>query len=164
MTTTKGRRPKCKQCGEWVDKSLEDFTHYRNCYYHNACYEMISNTGNSYQDLIKYAIDLDKIKKPTGKMMQQFKRYREHHKYTNTGMEYTLRFMNEIEHVQLREKFDSLVDLIPYYYEKARRYYANMAEIEASLKNVKIDNTPEIIYLTRPERKRRNKKINIEDL
>ena len=160
----KGKSPKCKQCLEWVDKSLDDFTFKSGRYFHNSCMAQIESDTEHYKSLVDYVIALYQVSAPTGWMFKQIKEYKDKRGYTYIGMEYTLRFMYEVENVHLLEAKDSGLGLIPFYYEKAKYYYANMAEIKASLRDVKIDNTPEICYVDRPSKKRRNKKINIEDL
>jgi len=164
MTEPKRRTPRCKACQEWVDKSLNQHTQKSTGYYHNECLIVIEREAQHYKDLIEYVVNLYRIKAPTGWMTKQIKEYKEQKHYTYVGMEYTLRYMYEVERVELLEAKDSGLGLIPFYYEKARYYYANMAEIKASMREIKVDNTPEIIYLDRPQVKRRNKKINIQDI
>ena len=164
IQSKKGKTPKCKHCLQWVDKSLNEFIKNSKGYYHNECHEIVSLEAQRYKDLIEYIVNLYKVESPTGWMTRQIKEYKEKKNYTYIGMQYTLMFMYEVENVHLLEAKDSGLGLIPYYYEKAKHYYSNLQSVKDSIKDVKIDSTPQIIYVKPKEINNRKKKINIEDL
>lgn len=166
MTTQKpkGKTPKCKWCGEWVDKSLNDYSKTNVGYYHNQCYEQFELNKQHMSELNSYISKIYNVEFPTGWMLKQIKEYKDNRKYTYKGMELTLRFICEVENKYLREASDSGLGLIPYYYEKAKQYYINLYSVTKSAESVEIENKAEIVYLKPPDNKKKNKLINIESL
>ena len=158
MATTRGKTPKCKWCGEWVDKSLNDFNKNSTGYYHNNCYQAFELNKQHREELSEYVAKIYRIEFPTGWMLKQIKEYKEKRNYTYKGMELTLRFIYEIENKYLREASETGLGLIPYYYEKAKQYYTTMREVSRYANNVEINNQEEIIYI-QPEKKKPNKRL-----
>lgn len=159
MATVKGKTPKCKWCGEWVDKSLNDFNKTSVGYYHNQCYETYQLNKQYREELNEYVAIIYSIEFPTGWMLKQIKEYVEKRNYTYKGMELTLRYIYEVENKYLRDASESGLGLIPYYYEKAKQYYSSLEEVSKYASNVEIDNESEIIYIQPSSNKKRNKKL-----
>lgn len=158
MTANKGKTPKCKWCGQWVDKSLNQFNKVSAGYYHSNCYHAFLQSKQDRQDLSDYVAQIYSIEFPTGWMLKQIKEYKEKRNYTYKGMELTLRYIYEIENKYLREASESGLGLIPYYYEKAKKYHMNIREVTKSASNAEINNEAEIIYL-KPTKRKVNKKL-----
>src|SRR5690606_26192640 len=129
VTENKGRMPKCKSCGEAVDKSLDDFTKNYKGYYHNSCYEVIQVENQFRTELTEYISEIYRVEFPTGWMLKQIKEYKEKRGYTYKGMELTLRYMYEVEKLNRLEAHEAGLGMIPYYYEKTKQYYTNLETV-----------------------------------
>jgi len=163
MTTVKGKTPKCKHCKEWVDKSQNDFFKNSTGYYHNSCYQLISVEKQHYKELVDYIAYVYKIKAPTDWMFKQIKEFKDAQGFTYKGMEFTLRYLVEVEYKELLDPSEAGIGIIGFYYYKARKYYSDMEEVKESGRNKNIDLTEEIVYVKRPTHNKR-KQIRIEDI
>ncbi len=158
MAAQRGKTPKCKWCGEWVDKTLNQFNKTNNGYYHNNCYQAFLLNKQHYEELCEYVSKIYHISYPHGFMLKQIKEFKEKRGYTYKGMELTLRYMYEIENKYTLDASESGLGLIPFYYDKARKHYSNMREVSKHASDIEIDNKAKIIYL-KPEKKEANKKL-----
>lgn len=158
MTTAKkGKTPKCKHCGEWVDKSLNLHVYHSNRYYHQACYEIVHMQATHYKELIEYICNLYGIDAPTGWHIKQIQVFKDEYNYTYKGMELTLRFITEVEKKTMLDASEAGIGLIRFYYLKASKYYGNLAEAMESFDGTPIDVSP-TIYVRK--RKSTNHHVN----
>lgn len=136
------RKVKCPICGTLNEK--EDTIEISKRYYCKKCGEKHLEERESKKSdwdlLFNYICKIYNIDKPNGMMFKQLKEYRsEPYNYTDGGMYATLRYIYEIEEVEVKD--GTGLGLIPYYYEKTRRYYEDLQRVEDSLENYKeIDN------------------------
>lgn len=164
MTEKKGRLPKCKSCGEAIDKSLNDFTKNYKGYYHNSCYEEIQIENQFRTELNEYISEIYRVEFPTGWMLKQIKEYKEKRNYKYKGMELTLRFMYEVEKLNRLEASQAGLGMIPYYYEKAKDYYTKLETVSSAAKDFELNNEAEIIYMQPPVRKKKKKLLDINSI
>ena len=78
--------------------------------------------------LISYICDIYNIKIPHGMMLHQIKQYKDNYNYTNIGMYYTLKYFYEVMESKVLE--DSGLGIMPYYYDKARKHYEKVFDLE----------------------------------
>lgn len=164
MTEKKGKTPRCKSCGEWVDKSLNEFTKNYKGYYHSNCYEAIQIENQYRIELNEYISEIYNIEFPTGWMMKQIKEYKEKRNYTYKGMELTLRYMYEVERLNKLEASDAGLGMIPYYYEKTKKYYSNLETVSSAAKDFELNNEAEIIYMQPPVRKKNKRLLDMNSI
>lgn len=162
--STKGKTPKCKHCGEWVDKSLNDHVHNNKGYFHNACHEIASVDGQHYKELIEYICNSFNMKAPAPIILAQIKHFKEKKGMKYKGMEMTIRFLLEVEQFAFLEIYASGIQMVEWYYNKARAYYTDQHNAINSFKGVVIDNKPEVLVLKRNNKNSSSKKIKIEEL
>lgn len=155
------RMPKCKSCNEEINKELNDFTKNYKGYYHNDCYEAIQIENQYRIELNEYISELYRVEFPTGWMLKQIKEYREKRNYTYKGMELTLRYMYEVERLNRLEAHEAGLGMIPYYYEKTKKYYMNLENVTSAIKDYEVNNEAEILYMLPPDKKRKAKMIDI---
>lgn len=93
--------------------------------------------------LFEYICEKYKMIKPTGMMFKQLKEYRADFNYTDIGMYYTLKYYYDILENDVLE--GSGVGIIPYYYDKAKSYYARVYDIAEVVESY--ENTEEIIEI-----------------
>lgn len=130
------RQVKCPICGTLNDK--ENTIEISKRYYCKECGENYlaerEAKKNDWDRLFEYICKIYNIDKPTGMMFKQLKEFREEpYNYKDSGMFATLRYIYEIEEIPLKEGVG--LGLIPYYYDKTRKYYEDLQRIENSLEN-----------------------------
>lgn len=131
------RKSKCVLCGESFEK--EDLTLRSNKKYCKECLEIhneqVKKNKSSWDLLFEYICEVYKIEKPTGMMFKQMKDYRsEDYSYTDIGMYYTLKYFYEVmEDNKVLE--GSGLGIIPYFYEKAKKHYNKIFDLEDIVDN-----------------------------
>lgn len=130
------RKVKCPSCSKMNEK--EDTMKYNNRYYCKQCYEELKAEKDSNKEdwnlLFEYICKLYNIKKPTGLMFKQLGDYRkEPYNFTNGGMYATLVYYYDTLGNTVLE--GTGLGIIPYYYDKAKKHYIEMQEVEDSLDN-----------------------------
>jgi len=78
--------------------------------------------------LFEYICELYNIDKPTGMMFVQMKNYRAGYDYTNIGMYYTLLYYYDVLGNKVLE--DTGLGIIPYFYDKAKKHYNKMFNLQ----------------------------------
>lgn len=151
---------KCPHCEEKLPRG-EAVRHTNGRYYHKECYEEATKESKHYQELIEYICELYDIKKPTGMILMQIKRFKEEFDYTYKGMELTLRYFYEIMDNPIRE--GDGIGIIPYTYEEATEQYVQQMKINKSVDNLS-KNKERIVYVSPSMKKQNNKLIDIESL
>lgn len=163
MTTPRGKTPRCKLCNEWVDKTL-DHEKTSQGYFHRECFNIKSMESQHYKELIAYICDTLNMQRPSDIITAQIKRFKEKNGMKYKGMEMTIRYLFEIEGFSFAEHTTSGIQMIEWYYDKARHYYVNAQEAVNSFDGVTIDNKPKVIVVKRQPRNSSKKFINMEEL
>lgn len=126
----KARKSKCCLCGESFEK--EELTVRSNKKYCKDCLDIhiqeIKDKRSDWDTLFEYICEKYKIKKPNGMMFQQIKQYKQDYNYTDIGMYYTLKYYYEIMENTVLD--GSGLGIIPYFYEKAKRHYNKVFDLE----------------------------------
>lgn len=149
------RKVKCPYCEEQLYRR-EAIRHTNGRYYHEECYEQNKGEADHYKELITYICeDLYKIKRPTGMMLMQIKRFREEFDYKYKGMELTLKYFYEVLGNKVREG-DGL-GIIPYVYEDATNHYIQSLKIEESANDPSNYESKEIVVHIDTNKKKRKK-------
>lgn len=163
--TSRGKTPKCKHCGQWVDKSLNDHTQNNKGYYHNSCFTIASVDGQHYKELIEYICNSFNMKAPAPIILAQIKHFKEKKEMKYKGIEMTIRYLLEVEQFAFLEIYASGIQMVEWYYNKARAYYMNQHSAVESFVGVEIHNKPEkIMVLKRNKKNSTSKQIKIEEL
>lgn len=87
--------------------------------------------------LFEYICKLYTIIKPTGMMFVQMKNYRNDYDYTNIGMYYTLKYYYEVLDNTVLE--DTGLGIIPYFYDKAKKHYNKMYNLQDIIEDFESD-------------------------
>lgn len=168
---------KCPVCEQQTEK--EGMTKVKNRYYHPECLkekqelnkfkkenpgyveEFSQGEIKDYNALVDYICQKFNTKKPSGMMFNQIRDYREKYDYTYKGMELALRYFYDIKINTVKE--DSGIGIVPYMYDKARRFHSAKIDIQNS-----IDDYEEEVRLFKPRQqnkvKKRTKQIDINEL
>lgn len=130
MAEVKIKKLKCALCEELFPK--EELTVKSQKKYCKTCLtikeeESLKNKTD-WDLLFKYICKLYNIEKPTGMMFVQMKNFRQDYDYTNIGMYYTLQYYYEILDNSVLE--DSGLGILPYYYDKAKKHYNKMFNLQ----------------------------------
>lgn len=165
---------KCPYCEQQDDR--DKMIKIKNRYWHQECIvaqreenniskELPLNIAGStpeqeYKELISYICYKYDLDRPTGQILKQIKSFREDFEYRYKGMELALRFFFDTEGNSVKE--DTGVGIIPYVYDRARKFYIRKKDIENNL----TDEEPEVrVFKSRKtENKNAKKQINIDDL
>lgn len=154
------RQMKCPRCDDTVTK-YKAIHHTNGRYYHESCFNEWRNRASDRDSLISYVMELYNIKRPTGMMLMQIKRFHEEFGYKYKGMELTLRYFYEILGNNVREG-DGL-GIIPYIYEEATEQFKRQISINESVeKNKNKEREKRIVYVEK-EKKDKNL-IDIESI
>lgn len=88
----------------------------------------------------------------------------EHKDWLMTGLTYTLKYMHDIEEVNLfSEQTNCIMALVPFYYVKAMEYYNETTEIEDAINNFNF--SEKVIKIKKGKHKHNKfKEINIDNL
>jgi len=87
--------------------------------------------------LFEYICKLYNIDKPTGMMFVQMKNYRADYDYTNIGMYCTLKYYYEVLDNTVLE--DSGLGIMPYFYDKAKKYNNKMYNLQDIIEDFESD-------------------------
>ena len=124
------KKLKCVVCGELFPK--DETIIKSNKRYCKTCLEAKEEESALYKNdwdlLFDYICKLYSIDKPTGMMFQQMKNYRAEYEYTNIGMYYTLQYYYKILENDVLE--DTGLGIIPYFYDKAKKHYSKMFNLQ----------------------------------
>lgn len=157
------RKVKCPHCEEQLYRR-EAIKHANGRYYHEECYEESRSESDHYKELVNYICDdLYNIKRPTGMMLMQIKRFREEFDYKYKGMELTLRYFYEILGNKVDK--DTGLGIIPYIYEKAAEQYTQSLKIRESVENFNSSEVKEnTVYIDTANKNRKSKAIDIDSI
>lgn len=157
----KDKRPvKCPYCGEKLPRG-EAIRHTSGRYYHKECYKKWRGETDHRKQLIGYICELHNIKKPTGMMLMQVKRFEEEFGYKHKGMELTLRYFYETLGNNVRE--GDGIGIIPYVYEEATEQYVKQMKINELAQDGFESETIDV-YINQNKKNTRKKTIDIESL
>lgn len=153
------RPVKCPYCDVKLPRG-EAIQHTNKRYYHKECYEEWRGQADSRGLLIEYIMKLYGIKKPTGMMLMQIKRFHEEFDYTYKGMELTLRYFYEILGNNMRD--GDGIGIIPYMYEEATQQYIQQLKINESIEGFE-ESEKMSVYIS-PNRERRGNRYKVIDI
>lgn len=163
---TNKQKAKCKHCDGEIPKG-EGIKH-SGRYYHEDCYEEWKGKADDRTQLIDYVIKIYNLEKPTGKILQQIKRYHEDPElgfyYTYKGMELTLQYYYEL--LENKPRVGDGIGIIPYEYDNATRQYIQQMKInEAAQNEDNYKNEERVVYISpRAQQKKNVKMINMDEL
>lgn len=161
-----GRLPKCPECEYQVDKDKEEHIIHSKKTYHAQCFKKFERRKEDRNDLHNYICELYRISVPNGFMLKQIKEFTEEYGYTLKGIEFSLRYFNDVEKGKTyvnNEQARMGIGIVPYVYEKTKLYYGKLGEIKQHNMNIEYDNTVENIYVA-PPRERKLKLIDLEEI
>ena len=83
--------------------------------------------------------------------------------YTNGGIKYALWYMKEIEEVNLfNNEKGSILNLVPFYYDKSKRFWYECDNIKKKVKEIEFDD--EIIVIKKSKRLPKNTEIDLSEI
>lgn len=140
------RQSKCTMCKKSF--STEEMIIKSNKKYCPECFkireEEMSKKRSDWDLLFNYICKIYNIKKPTGMMFQQLKQFRgEEYNYTDIGMYYTLKYVYEALKMEILD--GSGLGIIPYYYDRARKHYNRIYDLQDIVDN--FENTEKRIII-----------------
>lgn len=149
---------KCSECGEQVEKQLGQM--YKNKYYHAECLENKLDRMESWDKLFQLINEIYTIEKPTAMMFKQIKDYKSKpYNFTDEGMFLTLTYYYKILGNVVKD--DTGLGIIPYYYDRAKRYYIDIYEIEDMVDEYKSNEKYNVIITNDKRKKLAKKSIDI---
>ncbi|PAV30312.1 hypothetical protein CIL05_07530 [Virgibacillus profundi] len=159
---TNKKEAKCGRCSEKIPKG-EGIKH-SSRYYHEDCYKEWRGQADDRTQLIEFIMTLLDLKKPTGMILMQIKRFQDEFGYTYKGMELSLRYFHEILGNEVQE--NGGIGIIPYIYEDATRQYVQQMKInEAAQNEDNYKNEERVVYISpKGQPKKNNKLIDIDRL
>lgn len=161
-TQVKTRLRTCPKCKEKVDPLAENAIDIENSTLHRECYERSKREKENLNNLLDYISLKYNIEFPTGYMLKQVSDYRNKRGYSYKAMLATLKYIFEVEKVPLKEGVG--LGLIPFYFEKAKSYYAKIRTAGNSATNITINNTTVKIIAVAENKRRSRKSIDISSL
>lgn len=165
---------KCPHCGERGDR--EEMTQIKSRWWHPECviakqeensamkHLPVNLEGSTpeqeYRELISYICEKYNLDRPTGQILKQIKSFCEEFDYRYKGMELALRYFFDLEQNNVKE--DTGVGIIPYVYDRARKFYSKKKMIENSISDE--ESEIRVFKSRKTENKRIKKQINIDEL
>ena len=148
---------KCPICGEQFYREDTPFTHIKNRYYHQSCYEATEAKKTEEEKerelLIEYIKKLFNIQVLNAKINKQIKDLLEKN-YSYKGIRMTLMYWFEIKGNSI-EKANGGIGIIPYVYEQALVYWKSIWEAQQYNKTTnitRIEIPVREIHIPTPER------------
>lgn len=134
------RQSKCTTCKESFP--TEEMSIRAGKKYCAECFKIkeksMDKKKSDWDILFKCICDIYKIKVPTGMMFQQLKQFRgDGYNYTDIGMYYTLKYFYETLENQVKE--DTGLGIIPFYYEKAKKHFSKVFDMQDLAESILID-------------------------
>lgn len=98
-------------------------------------------------------------------LMSQVKNMQEQYDYKYSGIKLTLEYMKDIENVNLfnEESKGSILNLVPYYYQKATNDWLHKRKIKNMVEDFDFDDEIKIMKISK-NKNRKHKEININEL
>lgn len=112
----KQRQLKCFNCKEKFDREI--LIQYNNKNYCKECYNYVITEEKDKKMLHDYIMKKFNIPFVDVRLLKQIKTFREEYGYTYQGIGYTLWYLEYVE----KRKLQKTLGLVPYYYEKAKKY------------------------------------------
>lgn len=144
---------KCRNCGKQIDKNLAITISNRRYACSEECKNELEkkklekkskpNQSKEKAELISYLeqISIEKINYPKETAVLK-KMLKENPNFYISGIKYTLWYLVNIE----KKKINGF-GLVPYYYEKASKYYSSLKKIGKQVKEIKLKPDEEIIIV-----------------
>lgn len=156
----------CLYCGEKFDRDKEEAVLVKGKRYaHKACAlteeEKRSQDEKDLEDLENYIKRLLNISVIDQKIKRQINDYVSKYNYTYSGIKKALIYFYEVKG-NSTEKANGGIGIVGYCYRQAYEYYYALWEAQQKTADVKIETYVPIvkeIYITRPQRKIRKKKM-----
>ncbi len=153
------RAVKCPKCDKTLDRNTEPYVSHNGRHYHKLCYEQHDKQAQDRHELIDYICELYEIPVPNGYIFKQIKEFTDPPRnYTLKGIELTLRYFHDIKEEPVMK--GAGIGIVEYFYNEARNYYINLANIQNGNSKISYDNKEEIVY-TLPPKPRKKKMIDI---
>ena len=162
------RKKKCAYCGKWIDIIEEPGTFTKihgGLFAHIKCHEdYLALPKDNLEKLKDYIAELLDIPFCTPGMVKMINRYQEEVGFTHSGMHKTLYYIFNIKKLKPRDSnnLETLLGLIPYYYNTAQNYYydiwlANSINEEKNLEEYKPKEIE--VHITPPQREVQKRKL-----
>lgn len=155
------KKVKCPICGELNNK--EDTIEHNKRYYCEECYEETKANSDYWRELIHYICSSFHIDKPTGKVLQQIKTYKnDPYNFTNKGIYMTLKYYYEVLGNNILNIDEPSIGIVPYYYNATKRYCINIDDLEEEVDNLNIDDFNAIPRIIKTKNRIQNSNIKKE--
>lgn len=141
---------KCRNCGKQIERDLAIVISNRRYVCSNECKNELenkakpnSNQSEERKELISYLTKLSvgKINYPKETALLK-KMLKENPNFSISGIKYTIWYLVKIE----KKKINGF-GLVPYYYEKAAKYYFNLQKAKKKIKEAKFKQDEEIVIV-----------------
>lgn len=152
----------CPHCKKKVNPLDDDAVETTQATLHRGCYDAIERAKKNRVDLLDYISLKYNIEFPTGFMMKQISDFHNQRGYSYKAMKATLEYMFDVEKIPIKE--GSGLGLLPYYYDKAKKYYAKMRVAGDAAKKIEINNTTKKITAQRPSYEIKKKRYDLSDM
>ena len=147
---------KCHYCGQVVlrDKAIKK----DKFYYHTECLKEYEDRA----ELFKYCCKLWGLKLPGPTIIRQAKTFRDKG-YTYRGMMFTLKYFYEVKHNNPNKyKGSETIGIIPYVYEDAKAFYAQIIEQRKEIAEQLNDKEPQKVEASKVKVEQKKKKPKYE--
>lgn len=175
---------KCRICGLQFDKDKTEYTkdpQHQRRYVHTLCLE--AEDAKSRGEEVTVRILNPPLKAPEKSdtriltdyinvifnqnvnwpyVMSVVKKLKENYGYDELGIKDTLMYLHEIKHRAIEK--ESIINIVPYYYMEAQKYYTSIKEVREQNQDKNFIQTEKVIIIKPPKmRGKFNKLIDLEE-
>lgn len=132
----------CPYCSESFLRDRVLWVKQKNRYWHKECWERYltdkEKEKQDFQKLLTYINKLYGFEKTPTNIIVHINRMKKEYKFTNSGILGTLKYFYEIKKNSL-DKSNNGVGIVPYVYDEAKRYYAQIKKAKQQAEGIKED-------------------------
>lgn len=144
------RLVKCVYCEELIDRDKDDFIKTpQKRYAHTNCSTDYLKDQAQRKQLESYMIELLGDNINFGMLNKQIKNYQEEYGFTIGGILGTIHYIVSVEGLNFSKSQG--IGLVPYYYSKAKIYWARVKAANESMQNIDFSIVKKEIHITPPE-------------
>lgn len=150
---------KCPICQQYFDRSVEEFVHFKNRYYHKRCFDQVDKI-----DIVKQKI-YDLMREVLGDKYSQARISQQINQFVKDGLSVNVIYKTLLYWYKVKEssaaKANGGIGIVPYVYEEALDYYEQKEKIRLRNKNIEVIEPEAITVVVHPKPIGRPKRLKL---
>lgn len=150
---------KCPVCQNYFDRSVEEYVHFKNRYYHKKCFEQVDKDDVAKQKIYELMREVLGIQYSQPRISQQINQFVKKGLSVNTIYK-TLLYWYKVKESSAA-KANGGIGIVPYVCEEALNYYEQKDKIRLRNKNINIKEPETITVVVHPKPIGRPKRLKL---